>query len=123
MNEPPRTPAARWCGYCQRGIADCVCPPWMPNTGTEKERAERAIRTGWIEQMTLQARSRTVAVAARIDCQRCADAELLDWLDANNGAWMSDEKCLWHGEWPKRRAVHAATLREAIRAASLATPE
>lgn len=38
------TPQARWCGYCQRSIAECSCPPWMPNTGTEDERKARGDR-------------------------------------------------------------------------------
>jgi hypothetical protein len=35
---------AKWCGYCQHSIEGCTCPPWMPNTGTDAQRKERAER-------------------------------------------------------------------------------
>lgn len=39
-----RAMKARWCGYCQRSPEGCVCPPWMPNTGTDDERKARGAR-------------------------------------------------------------------------------
>lgn len=50
--------APRYCGYCQHTADACVCPPWMPNTGTELERAQRAVRTGWMPKLTPEAQQR-----------------------------------------------------------------
>jgi hypothetical protein len=58
---------ARWCGYCQRGIPECVCPPWMPNTGTDAERADRGARqeAERIGHMALSSKEKQEAFRAR----------------------------------------------------------
>ena len=41
-----------------------TCPPWMPNTGSELERAQRAVRAGWLPKLTAEARERFTKLIA-----------------------------------------------------------
>lgn len=56
--------AVPFCGYCQRATSACTCPPWMPNTGSELERAQRAVRAGWLPKLTAEARERFTKLIA-----------------------------------------------------------